>query len=179
MQLNTALRHKLGHEAKEYLLTVAYLYVCFGALLLYKAAILRDHGIQYVPLGLALGKALLMAKFMLIGRKLNVGANVGSSRLVYVIAYKSVLFLLLLIALSVVEQVSLGFAHHETIEGALSHLGSGRLGEVLAEGLLLLLILVPYFAYKELDRTLGEGKIRQLLRRRADVSLHHWPAPPG
>jgi hypothetical protein len=146
------------------------IYVCFGALLLYKTAILRDHGIQIVPLGLALGKALLMAKFMLIGRKLNVGANVGSRMLVSVIAYKSALFLILLIALSIVEQISLGFLHHQTIEGALSHLGSGRLGEVLAEALLLLLILVPYFAYKELDRTLGEGKIRQLLRQPADVT---------
>src|SRR5690349_11003863 len=70
MHLRFALSQKLDHEVKEYLRTFAYLYVCFGALLLYKTAILRDYGVDFAPFGLAAGKALLMAKFMLIGRKL-------------------------------------------------------------------------------------------------------------
>jgi len=38
-----------------------YLYICFGALLLYKSAILEDVGINFTHWGLAAIKALIMA----------------------------------------------------------------------------------------------------------------------
>jgi len=158
---------RLGHELREYLATSAYLYVCFAALLLYKAAILRGHGIDYAPYGLAAGKALLLAKFMLIGRTLGVGAQRGSGTLLHAIIHKSVLFLLLLVGLSAVEEVIVGLIHHHTIRDSLAALGDGKLGTVLAMSCLLWLILIPYFAYKEVDMALGEGKLRQLLRHRA------------
>jgi hypothetical protein len=167
MRLNIAIGPRLDHTLREYIATFAYLYVCFGALLLYKAAILRGYGVDYAPYGLAAGKALLLAKFMLIGRKLRIGAHSSSGTLMHAIIYKSVLFLLLLIGLSALEETIVGLIHHQTSGDALAQLRGGRLGQILAASLLLFLILVPYFAYRELDRVLGEGKILQLLRRRA------------
>ena len=158
---------RLGQELPEYLGTSAYLYVCFAALLLYKTAILRGYGIDYAPYGLAAVKALLLAKFMLIGSKLGVGTHPRGGTLLRAILYKSVLFLLLLVGLSVVEEAIVGLIHHRTISDSWAELVHGRLGTIMATSLLLLLILIPYFAYKELDVALGEGKLRQLLRRRA------------
>ncbi len=158
---------RLGQELPEYLATSVYLYVCFGALLLYKTAILRGHGIDYAPYGLAAGKALILAKFMLIGSKLGIGTHSRGGTPLHAILSKSVLFLLLLIGLSVVEEAIVGLIHHRTISDSLAELGDGRLGTIIATSLLLWLILIPYFAYKEIDLALGEGKLRQLLRRHA------------
>jgi hypothetical protein len=58
---------KLKHELREYALLSAYLYVCFGALILYKMAILGEVGVSYTLAGLAAIKALILAKFILLG----------------------------------------------------------------------------------------------------------------
>lgn len=165
MRLKLAFSRILDHGLNEFLSAFVYLYICFGSLLLYKATILREHGIDYVPLGLALGKALLLAKFMLIGHKLHVGENVPGT-LMRVIAFKSGLFLLVLLGLTALEEAIVSLLHHRTIADAFQ-LSDGKLGEAIAASLLLLLILIPYFAYKELDRVLGEGRMLELLRRRA------------
>lgn len=164
---NAPTRRRFGHGLREFLATSAYLYVCFAALLLYKTAILRGHGIGYAPYGLAAGKALLLAKFMLIGRELGLGTHSRGGTPLHAILTKSVLFLLLVIGLSVVEEAIVGVIHHRTISRSLAELGDGRLGTIMAASLLLWLILIPYFAYKELDAVLGEGKLRQLLRHHA------------
>jgi hypothetical protein len=166
MRLNAPIRRKLYVALKGYFSVFAYLYICFGVILLYKTAILRGHGIDYAPFGLAAGKALLLAKFILIGHKLHIGENLGNGTLMRAILCKSVFFLLLLLGLSALEEAIRGFLHHQTIAGAFQ-LGSGRLGEAIAGSLLLMLILIPYLTYLELDSTLGEGKVLQLLRQRA------------
>jgi len=55
-------------ELRRYALVSAYLYVCFGAILLYKSAILSEAGQHYLPFGVAAVKALILGKFVLIGR---------------------------------------------------------------------------------------------------------------
>ena len=51
-------RQKLSRELKEYLGLSVYLYICFGAIQLYKTALLAEHGISYEPYGFAAAKAL-------------------------------------------------------------------------------------------------------------------------
>ena len=52
-----SLANRLRHELREYAIVAVYLYVCFGVLLLYKDAILREEGLSYLHFGLAAGKA--------------------------------------------------------------------------------------------------------------------------
>jgi len=52
-----------------------YLYVWFAALLLFKTAALRAHGIGYAPYGLAIVKALVLGKFIPIGNGLHIGGS--------------------------------------------------------------------------------------------------------
>ena len=67
---------KFVEEFKAMAALAAYLYVCFGAIILFKSAVLREAGIHYEIWGLALVKALILAKFMLIGRMLHVGGAI-------------------------------------------------------------------------------------------------------
>jgi hypothetical protein len=152
---------------REYIALSVYLYVCFAALLLYKAAVLRGHHIEYAPYGLAVCKALLLAKFILIGRKLRIAGTLGST-LVHKIIYTSVVFLVFLVALSAIEVTIGAYVHHRTIREALAEGVAATPGEIFATCLLLLLVLIPYFAYGEIHTALGEGKLLQLLRGESD-----------
>ena len=78
---------------KTYAGLAVYLYICFGAILLYKAAVLGEHGIGYTPYGLAAIKALVLAKFMLLGHAARIGERHGSGSLVLATFRASTTFL--------------------------------------------------------------------------------------
>ena len=103
-QMHTRWAQKIGHELKEYAAISLYLYVCFGAVLLYKASVLQARGIDYAPYGLAAIKALILAKFMLLGHAARLGERYRRKPLIYPVLHSSFVFLALLVALSVVEE---------------------------------------------------------------------------
>ena len=114
---------------REYVALSIYLYVCFAALLLFKAVILRGHAIVYAPYALALGKALLLAKFILIGRKLGIGWPFASSTLIHKIMYNSMVFLVFLAALSAIEHAIDAMVHHRTFSEVLGRTGWDTWGD--------------------------------------------------
>ena len=73
-------------EMRTYAIISLYLWVCFSALLLYKTAVLSADNVQLLPIGTAVVKALILGKFMLIGKAIKVGARIESDGLLYKIA---------------------------------------------------------------------------------------------
>jgi hypothetical protein len=154
-------------ELIEYLSISAYLYVCFGSVLLYKAAILRGEGIEYAAFGVAIVKALILGKFLLVLHALKMGERgPRSGTLLASIIKKSVLFALLLIVMTVVEEMIAGYFHGRAIQEILHDIGGGTLPSAFATGELLLLILIPYFAFREIGASLGEGGLAKFLMER-------------
>lgn len=161
-----AIGRRLGHELMEFGLIFAYLYVCFGAIILYKWAILRGQGAGFAPYGIAVIKALLLAKFILMGHMAKMGDRYDRRRFIYVIAHKSLLFLVMLFVLSVIEEVIVGVFHGRTIGASLTDvtdIAGGTLPQLVASCIIMLLILMPYLAFRELNEVLGEGRLRQIL----------------
>jgi hypothetical protein len=74
------LAQRARHELAEYLTNSAYLFVCFGALLFYKSAILRSDGVEFAAFGLALVKALILGKFILVLQAIKVGERRDKAR---------------------------------------------------------------------------------------------------
>jgi hypothetical protein len=161
---------RLKHELREYALLSAYLYVCFTALVLYKMAILGAEGISYLPFGLPAIKALILAKFILLGLAIRLGDRHGERRIAYIIAEKALLYLVMLIVLSIVEEAAVGVFHGRTIAASLMELVDGKLPQICAASFIMLLILIPYLASRELNVVLGEGRLWQILfERRAGL----------
>ena len=154
---------RLRDELRRYLAVSAYLYVCFAAILLYKSAILSSIGEHYLPLGLAAGKALILGKFVLLGEAAGVGTRIGARTLLQHILRKSVLFLVLLVLLTIVEEIIVGLVHGHSIGQAVMALGERPWLEVLASCVLMLLVLIPLVTVTEVSRILGTGGLRQLL----------------
>jgi len=150
-------------ELKEYALLSAYLYVCFGALVLYKMAILGSQGVHFSAFGVPIIKALVLGKFILLGHAIKLGERYGRLRLVSVIAYKALVYLLLLIILSIIEEAIVGLSNGRTIAATLAEIGGDKLPEMLATSAVMLLILVPYLASREFAVALGQGRLWDLL----------------
>lgn len=165
-ETHATLAQKARREMIHYLAISLYLYICFGALIFYKASILQSQGIPFAAYGLALGKALILGKFILVAHALKIGDRHKPSRLGAEILWKAFLFALLLIVLSVIEELAVGFVHGRVARDVLSELAGGTLAQVLATSLLMLLIMTPYFLVREISADLGEGRLLKLLTAR-------------
>jgi len=161
------LAQRARNELIEFLVISAYLYVCFGALIFYKATILHSEGIEFTPLGIAIVKALVLGKFILTLQAFKIGERgKGNSIVLADILIKSLLFALLLIVLTVIEEVIVGYFHGRANREILSEIPGGTLPQAFAIGVLLFLILIPYFAFREIAVSLGEGELQRLLTAR-------------
>jgi hypothetical protein len=160
------LAQKAKRELTKYLIISAYLYVCLGALIFYKTALLRSEGILFASFGLAAAKALILGKFILLAETFKFGDRFRSERAALQIGIKSLLFALLLVVLSFIEEVIVGYVHgRKALDVALTF-GGGTLPQLLATTLLMVLIMVPYFAFGEIAATMEEGEFARLLMER-------------
>jgi hypothetical protein len=153
---------KLIEETKAMAALAAYLYVCFGALLLFKSSVLREAGIHYEIWGLAAIKALIMAKFMLVGRMLHVGVRYRNKPLIWPTLYHSLMYLIVLLILTTLEELIVGSIHGRTVVDSLNHVVGPTFFQGLAVCLIMFLILVPYSAFTCLGAVFGEREMIRL-----------------
>lgn len=162
---SAALAQRARREFVEYFVISAYLYICFFALVLYKSSILHSAGVEYTAFGVAIVKALVLGKFILILHALKIGERRHQATTALAnIAIKSLLFALLLFVLTIIEEVVVGYFHGRTNRETLNELFGGTSEAAFAIGLLLLLIMIPYFAFREIDDRIGEGGLLKFLK---------------
>jgi hypothetical protein len=152
---------RASDELKEFLLVALYLYVCFTALMYFKAAILQAHGVDFAPFGIAAIKALICAKFMSVGHAIHLGERHKKEALIWPTLRRSFAFLALLLVLNVLEELIVGFLHQRAIMDSVAAVGGGTIHQLIAASIVLLLILIPFFAFRSLSEVVGE---RNLLR---------------
>ena len=162
VQPKATARDRIVHELREFAVVALYLYLCFTAVAYLKATILHAHGIVFAPFGFAAIKALICAKFILVGRAFHVGERFKTLPLMWPILYKSIAFLVLLIVLNVIEEAVVGLLHHRTITESIAEIGGGTLDQTFATSIIMLLILVPFFAFYALGEILGDRNLAQL-----------------
>ncbi len=91
--------------------------------------------------------------------------------MIFDIARNSVLFAALLIVLAVVEETIVGLFEGKTAAALLAEL-TGHTGlQAVAASVIMVLVLVPYFAFHEIMERLGEGTMKRLLLERYESGL--------
>jgi len=155
------LRQRAMHEFKELMLIALYLYVTLGAVIMMKTAVLHTQGIQFSPWGIAIVKALVLAKFMLLGEAMKIGERT-TGPLIWPTLQKAFGLLALLIILTIIEEAVVGLFHHHSISDSLGELVGIRLEETLAGFVIMLLLLIPYCAFRVLDEALGAGRLARM-----------------
>jgi hypothetical protein len=124
-----------------------------------KTAVLHTEGIEFSPWGIAIVKAAVLAKFMLIGDAMKIGERHTDSPLIWPTLHKAFAFLVLLIIMTLIEEAVVGLIHHRSVAVSLGELAGVRLEETLASFVIMLLVLIPYFAFRVLGEALGEGEL--------------------
>ena len=156
------LRQRAEHELKELAIISAYLYVTLGAVILMKTALLHTEGIPFAPYGIAIVKAVVLGKFVLLGNLAHVGGRDISGPLIWPTLRRAFAFLVLLVILTIIEETVVGLFHHQPIAASLGELFGTRLQETLAGYLIMLLVLIPFFAFRVLSEALGEGRLERM-----------------
>jgi hypothetical protein len=156
------LHQRLIHELKEFAILTVYLYITLGAVILMKTAVLHSVGIEVAPWGVAIVKAMILAKFMLVGFAVKFGEGNSTAPLIWPTLKMAFAFLGLLIVMTVIEEIVAGLFHHQSIAVSLGGLFGLRLEETLAGYLIMLLVLIPFFAFRVLSDTLGEGRLERM-----------------
>lgn len=152
-----ALAHKARHEFKAYIAIASYLMVWFVALMFYKATILRSVGVEFTPVGFAVVKSLILAKFMLVLEAVKLGERRGAGSVMAVqIVKKALLFTLALIVMSMIEEVIVGHFHGRDARDVLKEMAGGSLAQVLASAILMFLVLLPYMAFRRVALAVGD-----------------------
>ncbi len=157
------IKRRAREELRKFLLVSAYLFVCLLTLLTFKAVLLGQKGLHAVPLGFAVGKALILGKFLLIGEAARIGSRVRSGTLLQRIGVRVLSMTVLLIVLTVLEEIVVGWFHGHPVGQTLAEMLSRSLPLLLVQCLLMTLILVPLITFFEIDRSLGAGTLRRLL----------------
>jgi hypothetical protein len=171
-----ALHHRFIQELKEFVVLAVYLYITTGAVMVTKIAALHTEGIEFAPWGIAAVKAAVLAKFMLIGHAMKLGERDTTSPLIWPTLHRAFAFLVLLVILTIIEEAMVGMFHHQSIAASIGELGGRRLGQTLAGMLLILLVLIPYFAFRVLGEALGEEIGENVLcRPESDVATQAAP----
>jgi hypothetical protein len=157
------LKERAKEELVRYLKVSGYLFIILAALLFYRNALLREEGVSGLSLGLAAGKALILGKFLLLGESAGIGRRFRAKTLWIAMLRQAVLMWILLIVLSVAEEIVVGLVHGHSLAQTLAGYEANSVAVLVAKSVVLLLVLLPLIATAELSKALGPGVLGRLL----------------
>ena len=156
---------KLIAQFRELFGMFLYLWVLFALFTYHKAVVLAQHNIEFKPFGIALLNAFVLAKVMLVVEKMNLAAKLRGRPLVYPILHKSFVLAVVLLLFNMAETVIGGLWKGKTFADSFPKVGGGSLEESIVVAVILAVALIPFFAFRELSRTLGRGVLGALLMK--------------
>ncbi len=165
-------KSKAIREMTGYYMTSMYLAVFFGLFTWYRRLVLDEYQISYLHYGGSVIQALVLAKVIMVGRALRPGRRLKDHPLIVPTVYKAVVFSIFVGIFGILEATTIGLLHGKGIAGGFEELMSAGRYELLARCMVMFVAFIPFFAFDELERVLGEGKLGKLFfrRRSADES---------
>jgi hypothetical protein len=161
------------HQLKEFIVVFLYLWLILALFALHKTIILAQEHIEFTAFGFAFINALALGKVMLVAKELNLADNFKERPLIYPTLLKSFAFALLLVFFKIVEDVAVDVYHGKSFEESLFVGPNTRV--VLSTGLMVFVLLIPFFGFTELSRHFGEGRLATLFLR----SRENWIVKPA
>jgi hypothetical protein len=150
----------------EYGLNFAYLTLMFAAFTQYRRLLLAAHDITYTNYWFAVIEAAVLAKVIMIGGVVRLGRGLEDKPLVCPTLCKTAVFTVFVGLFKIIEHVIKTLWHGQPFMAGLVEFSENGFRLVLANPLVVLVAFIPFFAVKEVDRVLGEGKRWALFFRR-------------
>jgi hypothetical protein len=168
----SGLKHKLAHELRQLVAITLYLFGFFSGFRLYTRLILVEYRINYFEYGLTLLKSLALAKIILTGEALRLGERKTRVPLIVLIVYYSVVFSAFALVFEILEHIIMGWLHDRGPATVLAEILDKGWPHLIAMTMIVFFAFLPFFAFRETGRAIGEGKLHDLFfkRRRGVIS---------
>jgi hypothetical protein len=163
---SSSLKEKAIEEFRMFWVIAIYLAAMLAAFMWYRRFVLSESGISYFHYWAAVIQALVLAKVILIGQALGVGRQFEGSRLILSVLFKSLVFAVFIALFAVLEHLIEGLLHRETWDQIEHGLVRAGRDEILSRTVMAFVILIPFFAFWEADRVMGEHKLFDLFFRK-------------
>jgi hypothetical protein len=161
-------KQKLFNEFSEYFINVAYLALFISAVVFYRRQVLAFHGIILDDYFFGLIKALVIGKVIMVGAFLRISRKYEHKPLIIPTIYKSIIFTLWVMVFDIIEVYIKSFIHTSNFSGAFSELMSHINQVWLAGAILIFIAFLPFFALKEIARSMGRGKLGELFLKKQE-----------
>lgn len=152
-------KQRIRHELLDYWMTFLYLALYFGAFTVYRRLILAEYQISYMNYGIAIIEALVLAKVVLLGDFMRLGRGLENRPLIIPTLFRAFTFTVWAGVFKILEYMIRGLLRGEGLAGGLNDLISKGKYELLASLLVVFFTFIPFFAFRELNRVLGKGRM--------------------
>ncbi len=153
------LKDKLLNEVNEYLVNFIYMALVFSAIILYRRLVLASYGIALNDYFLGVFKALIIAKVVMLINFLKIVHYFENKSLMISILYKSTLFTISVILFDIIEKFISNLFHSKEIMKATTDTWSEITIVWIGGCMLIFIIFIPFFAFRELVRIMGTEKV--------------------
>jgi hypothetical protein len=154
-----AVKQRIVHGMREYLVISFYLFVVLSLFTMYKTVILAQQHIGFAPHGFALINALALAKVILTAQELHLADQFRDAPLIYPTLLKSFVFAIVLMCFKIVEETAIGAFHGESFHESVAAIGGGSWKAIVIITVLMFVVLIPFFGFTELRRVFGEHRL--------------------
>ena len=161
-----SLKQKAAHELEAFIGISLYLAFFLCAVVTYRMILLGDFRDWHVNYAVAAITALVLAKVILIGEYAHLGKRAEAKPLLLSSISKAFLFSLLVFGFHVVEEVVKRLLHGKDIAGTFREM---RMDDLLSNSLIIFCTFIPFFAFRELSRVLGEDQFLDLFFRTGSI----------
>lgn len=163
------LKQKAVEEGKRLVVITVYLWVLLSVFELHRVAVLRAQHIPFTfRLGFAFINALILAKVILIAEAFHAGKKLRGRSMLITILLKSALFAIILICFNIVEEVLVGLFHGKTLAASMPDFAGGGLEGEIMVGIMVFVVLIPFFAFNELRDAIGKEQFDSLVFHHKD-----------
>jgi hypothetical protein len=169
-------KHKLAHELRKLVTIFVYLALFFLCFRVYSRLILAEYRVNYFVYGLTLLKSLALAKVILTGEVLRLGERFRDRPLIVPTFYKTVLFSAFALTFEVLEHLILGWVHGKDPAEVWAELLGNGWPHLVAMMAVVFVAFLPFFAFREAERALGESKLRDLFLKPRTAEEHRLGA---
>ena len=161
-------------DGRRVLVIFLYLWALFSLFGLHRWTLLKGEGIMTEQL-LAIVNAFVFAKVMFFAERYGFAGSFHDRPLVYPVLFKSVFVAVVLIVFYFIEETAIGLFKGRDIDDSIPSVGGGGASGLAAVAVIMFVVLIPCFAFRELSVAIGKDKLRELfftppeLRAAADL----------
>jgi hypothetical protein len=150
------------------------------AFIWYRRLILDEYQVGYTHYWFPVMEAAVLAKVIMVGDLLRLGRGLEDKPLIVPTLYRTVVFSVWVGVFSLLEATVRGLLRGQGLMGGFEEIVSKGRYELLAWCVVTLVAFIPFFAFKELGRVLGESRLRALFWRRGALGVEaSWENTAG